>query len=559
MQRGRYLQLVVMTGTLALSGWLSRPASADLTAVDVGGPGVAGSTSAPTANGVIIQKGSGADIWGTNDQFQYAYQKVTGDGSIEAELLSQSSTPNGTGGIPCCVKSGVMIRTSANDDAANINLAQNSEFNRGVLWEYRPRDGESSTGGGTLYAPRVFPITLRLERRGDYIYGWTSIDGRKTYQRAGYPITLDPPNADLLFGLSTTAHMDGSVATSVFDNVKVGTDLLPDPVNVQASARDKSAVVTWDSPGGTGVTFNVYAHVAPPVNNGAPAPPTAGPPGATDYYWVKVNDSPVTGNSYVIDGLTNGTIYDVAVSAVVNGAERSPQTPEAGADGVGLVGPVVPEPAAKIAGIDNWSVYNIGTRDPGLASVDASGVITMQAGGNDAWNNADGISYLAVPITGDFTAITRIVSGPTAGAGTDGWTNGGLMARDTLAPSSRFANAQIAEGSASNPLQFKKRLVAGRTPENVDNPLADDTARPVWFRLTRRGLKFTAEYSQDKGTDATKVAWKPMDGGNGDGSQTATFAGFANNAWIGIYLTGRGEGSGLYSKMVADNVSISQP
>lgn len=551
MQRGRFVFLAALAGTLAIAGWSGRAAWAaapltakDLTAIDIGGPGAKGSTVDDGAK--IVQKGSGGDIWGQNDQFQFAYKKVSGDGSITAELLAQDKG----GGSDCCVKSGVMIRATTDDDSAHVNLAQNTGEDRGVLWEYRPRKGENSQGGHTLYAKRVFPITERLERRGDYIYGWTSVDGGKTYQRAGYPNTLDGLGAEALFGLATTAHQDGEISTSTFNKVSISNELLPDPVNVQLDPRDKSVIVTWDSAGDSSVTFNIYARVAPPK--------AAGPP--TDEKWVKLTDKPVGGRSFVVDGLTNGTAYDFAVAAVVGGVEGAQQRVEESHRVVpdtqnGIRGPATPMTPLKIGGIDNWVVHNVGTRDPGRASADATGKITMEAGGSDAWDQSDGISYLAVPIDGDFTAVARIVSGPTEGAGSDGWTNGGLMARETLNPSSRFAMCQIAN---NNPLQFKKRFVAGRTPENVDNALDDNQTRPVWLRLTRRGPKFTAEFSLDKGTDASKVAWKAMDGGNA-GSEIATIPGFSKNAWVGIQLNGRGEEAGTYSKMEIDNVSIKKP
>jgi len=556
MQRGRNLPLAVLAGTLIVVGWSARPTVAatpltakDLTAADIGGPGAAGSTV--DDNGKIVQKGSGGDIWGTNDQFQFAYQKVSGNGSIEAELLAQDQG----GGSDCCTKSGVMIRANTDDDSAHVNLAQNTGEDRGVLWEYRPRKGGDSTGGHTLYAPRKFPITLRLERRGDYIYGWTSQDAGKTYQRAGYPITLDGLGADALLGLATTAHQDGEISTSTFDKVSISADLLPDPINVQLLPRDKSVVVTWDSAAADDVTFNVYARLAPA--------PTAGPTIGAD--WVKVNTDPVKGRSYTVDGLTNGTAYDIAVAAVVGGNEGAKQRPDERHDNAAHVGPVTPNPTLTIGGIDGWAVMNIGTQDPGRASVDANGKITMEAGGADAWDQSDGLSYLAIPVDGDFTAVARIVSGPTEGAGTDGWTNGALMARETLEPSSRFMSLQIA---TDQPMQFKRRLVAGRTPENVTIQDTDSGVgsgsqpRPIWFRLTRKGDTFTAEYSKDNTDDATKVKWVPMENkndGTGDmGPNTTTLAGFSKSAWIGIDLNGRGEGSGTYSKMEIDHVTVTK-
>ena len=59
---------------------------------DVGSPALAG--SAGYTNGVFTVTGAGADIWGTNDQFNYVSQPLAGDGNgtIVARLTSVTNT-----------------------------------------------------------------------------------------------------------------------------------------------------------------------------------------------------------------------------------------------------------------------------------------------------------------------------------------------------------------------------------------------------------------------------------------------------------------------------------
>lgn len=73
-------------GFLAAAG-VSR-VEAQFTAVDIGSPTVAGST-APVAGGFNLS-GAGSDIGGTNDQFHFNYQAVTGafDVKVKVESLS---------------------------------------------------------------------------------------------------------------------------------------------------------------------------------------------------------------------------------------------------------------------------------------------------------------------------------------------------------------------------------------------------------------------------------------------------------------------------------------
>ena len=56
-----------------------------------------------TSPGNIVMSGTGTDIWGTADQFRFAYKSLTGDGSIVARVDSLANTD-------AWAKAGVMIR-----------------------------------------------------------------------------------------------------------------------------------------------------------------------------------------------------------------------------------------------------------------------------------------------------------------------------------------------------------------------------------------------------------------------------------------------------------------
>ena len=58
------------------SPWLTR---------DIGSVGIAGSAS--YASSIFTLKGSGADIWGTSDQFRFVYQSLNGNGTIVARVI----------------------------------------------------------------------------------------------------------------------------------------------------------------------------------------------------------------------------------------------------------------------------------------------------------------------------------------------------------------------------------------------------------------------------------------------------------------------------------------
>src|ERR1051326_4920369 len=77
-KRVRFLCLVSILLLITVSAWAQLPAG--WSNADIGGPGMAGSTGYTNGNWTV--KGGGTDIWGSSDQFQYAYTTVNGDSTI---------------------------------------------------------------------------------------------------------------------------------------------------------------------------------------------------------------------------------------------------------------------------------------------------------------------------------------------------------------------------------------------------------------------------------------------------------------------------------------------
>ena len=99
------LGYVVYTNAQALpSGWSDG---------DIGSTGVAG--SATYSNGTFTLQGAGAQIYGTTDAFHFAYQSLSGDGTIVARVVSfQGGSSNR--------EVGVMIRETLGAQAANATV-----------------------------------------------------------------------------------------------------------------------------------------------------------------------------------------------------------------------------------------------------------------------------------------------------------------------------------------------------------------------------------------------------------------------------------------------------
>ena len=81
---------------------------------DVGSVGLAGSTL--TADGMFTVTGSGADIWGTSDAFQYVYQPLNGDGEIIAHVASEQNPDAWS-------KAGVMFRETLDSSSSHALIA----------------------------------------------------------------------------------------------------------------------------------------------------------------------------------------------------------------------------------------------------------------------------------------------------------------------------------------------------------------------------------------------------------------------------------------------------
>ena len=92
---------VVRAQSALPTGWASR---------DIGSTGMVG--SAAVSSGTWTIAGSGANIWGTSDEFRFAYQQITGDVDIRVRLTSFEDVQDWS-------KAGVMIRETLSANARN--------------------------------------------------------------------------------------------------------------------------------------------------------------------------------------------------------------------------------------------------------------------------------------------------------------------------------------------------------------------------------------------------------------------------------------------------------
>jgi hypothetical protein len=226
--------------------------------------------------------------------------------------------------------------------------------------------------------------------------------------------------------------------------------------------------------------YNVYRHEgggAATLVNAAPTP----------YTWL-IDDNNGA-------GLTNGTPLFYSVKAVVSGAE-GPASAEN-----------VTTPAPPLFGA--LRLYNITTPGiapaPGSVTLDtASDTVTIHASGDDIWDAQDGQSFLATPVSGDFTIAAQFLGAPTGGEPTYGKV--GLEMRTGLEPLDEYA----------------------------------------WLRLSRQGTTMAAQQSQD-GTTWTDV------------TDAQDFTRLPPQVYVGVAATAHMDKSFLDGKFKASSLSITTP
>jgi poly(beta-D-mannuronate) lyase len=278
------ISLTVQASTSLPAGWSDN---------DIGAVGLAG--SATFTSGTFTVKGSGADIWTTADQFNYASESITGNQTITARVVSESATGS-------FAKAGVMIRESTATNAVEVSVLLTPT--NGVAMQVRSTTGAASINvTGWLKGPTP-PSWVRLVRSGSTFTSYRSTDGVTWTLMASTNVTMA---TSATAGLAVTSHDNTALNTAAFSNVTVA------PTSTGTTVSFEAESVTMTNSGvGTTLQSDVNS------SNGAWISLNSTATGQ----WIEFTTPSITAGTYAVSMMWKGNNNRGQMSLTVDGAAQ---------------------------------------------------------------------------------------------------------------------------------------------------------------------------------------------------------------------------------------------
>jgi hypothetical protein len=187
---------------------------------DIGNPSIKGTVKV-TTDGIEMYAG-GEDIWGSKDEFNFAYLEKTGDFDFITRIESFMAAHQYT-------KAGLMAREDLTPGCRHIyfqvfsdNSPRNNN-NGGYEFQYRAAKDSlmkaiyPKSATGTPEFPVKFPNTwVRLQRAGNEFTGYYSTDGKTWKIYTTYKLELPQK---IYLGLAVTSHNPVHAASVKFRNI----------------------------------------------------------------------------------------------------------------------------------------------------------------------------------------------------------------------------------------------------------------------------------------------------------------------------------------------------
>ena len=203
---------------------------------DIGNIGIAGSACYNSLTGTFELKGSGDDIWDTQDAFRFAYKTIVGDGEIIARVVDQDATSDWN-------KCGIMVRESLSEGSRHAFIALTS--GNGAAFQYRPTTDGVSYNTNTTSNIKA-PYWLKLVISGSTYTAYVSPDGL-TWTKVGNTVDAGFGNGSPVYaGLAITSHDNTVLSTAHVDNYSLGGVLAVKLISFTASLTlNKTVDLDW--------------------------------------------------------------------------------------------------------------------------------------------------------------------------------------------------------------------------------------------------------------------------------------------------------------------------
>jgi regulation of enolase protein 1 (concanavalin A-like superfamily) len=415
---------------------------------DIGAVGIAGSSSGTGTNAQV--KGSGADIYDRADQFHFRSQTMTGDGAIIARVDSIDQTDG-------WAKAGLMFREDFTPGARNVMAFVAAGGPVGM--QVRAAPGSFTTFQGAPWMGA--PLWLMLVRSGDLFASYWSSDGDNWTPIGSATVTMP---ATLMVGLAVTSHDNTRLNTSAFSGIEfAGAPPPPPPTapnapsNLRASLQQGTDVqLQWNDNSTDETGFSVER------SEGT---------GSGTYSVIGTN--PADHTFYTDAGLAANTTYTYRVRAVNGSASSAPSNTF-----------TITTTSAALSG------SQFGASDVGGSFTQSGDSVTINAAGDDIWNQLDSGYFVHRKVTGDFDLRAQV----TSLSNTHPWAKAGVMVRDSLGGESRNLFTMVSAQAAAG-LQV-------RDTASGDTVFTEGrwVNAPYWVRLVRSGDTFQSFISEDGAT-----------------------------------------------------------
>jgi RHS repeat-associated protein len=432
MSQSNPIQFVVETQPLP-STWLDE---------DVGQPGTFSSQgSAAYSSGTFTIKGSGqggVSSNGTADAMHFAYQSLSGNGTIIARVSNIQGGSNN--------QVGVMIRESLTPTAASafVFFQPNQAF-----LKYRSATGANASQQATGFTASSYPYWVKLTRSGNTFSGYISLDGA-SWTQVGSSQTISMGQSACI-GLAASSSSGSSLVTTTFDSVSISSDILVTPVITSLSATT----------GDIGNQVVIYG---------------SGFGSTQGNSTVILNGTAVTVNSWSATSITV-TIPTGAASGLLSvlvGPSKNASN--------SVVFTVTSHPLPS-----GWLDADVGPVSTAGSATYSGSTFTINASGMGFWWTPDKLHFVYQSLSGDGTIIARVatLSGSTVPMA-------GVMARETLNASASDAVVFFQPNTA----YLAYRATTGGSVSSVSGSVVG-SASPYWVKLARVGNTFTGFASLD--------------------------------------------------------------